>query len=205
MVSLLLASLAWAHRPHAVVSALVVAPGFQVNGRAWLVFAPDDATVLLRTDDFGAHWSVQGGALQADRIVDLAELRGVLYALGADGTVWVSPDEAATWVPYEPAGYAGSSLSAGTAGIAIATDSGVWVGEPTGGMTQALAGVAVTEVAWAADAETLLARTADGGVARSEDGGASFTTLDGLDGTATAIGEVNGAVFVGTTESAWRW
>lgn len=108
-------------------------------------------------------------------------------------------------MPYEPTGYAGSSLAAGTAGLAIATDSGVWVGEPTGGMTQALAGVAVTEVAWAADAETLLARTADGGVARSEDGGASFMTLDGLDGVATAIGAVNDAVFVGTTEAAWRW
>lgn len=200
-------SLALAHRPHAVVSALVVAPDFQARGTAWLVHTPGDACQLLRTDDFGAHWSPVGGALQADGIVDLAEDSGVLYALAADGTMWTSEDEAATWTSAEPTGLPSTGMAIHSGAFALATSDGVWTGASLDVLSQQLPGVELREVAWSADGAALYAREPAAATIYVSADGSPLVALEPLpdEAIASAIAGIDDTIWVGTHAGVYRW
>ncbi len=58
----LLVSVASAHSPHDIATALVASPS--ISGRMWAVFDPNDVSQLLRSDDGGRHWDFVGGPEQ---------------------------------------------------------------------------------------------------------------------------------------------
>lgn len=79
---------ALAHRPHTVVPAMAIPDDFRVSGRALLVCSPGPISLLMSTEDHGAHWTYVGGAPTADDLTAGAVDAGHSYLLGESGTVW---------------------------------------------------------------------------------------------------------------------
>lgn len=206
---LLLADPAYAHRPHAVVVALATSPDFETSGRAWIVYDPSDNAQLLCTNDWGAHWDHAGGPPQADAVRGMGYFGTTLVVLAADGTVWATEDEGASWGSFELAAGDPIALATTSTRIAIGTDDGVWAGDslvPSTWQT-ALAGESIAEVAWAATGEAvLLARHEDGRLYRSVDGGITFLTVTSVPDPsgATAAAEAAGVTWAGTSEGVYR-
>ena len=184
----LLPGVALAHLPHDNVRAFAAGAG------PWCLLAdPSGTSLLLRSDDGGATFSMVGGPPVADRPKAVASLDdGTLVLLGHTRYWWTS-DDAQTWQSAPLPGNVGM-LSGGEA-LILAGDGGAWTGQP-GDPAPGPSGsvVAIT----------------DGGVLVYGDG--STTTVDGdggIDGPGvsdvSAAVSIDDALYVGTgSGSVWR-
>lgn len=208
---LALVSLASAHRPHAVVRAMIPEPDFAATGRAWAIADPGGASNILHSADWGRHWDYVGGEPQDDTLIDLTWSDGRLVVLSEEGHVWHTADAGASWesfaLPLAPDD-APVALTATSTGVAIATDDGLWYGpvtDPTA-FLQSRAGSRYLEVKASADNPDELTLVAgDGTVWRSTDGGATLERLgfagdQGIDGVG-----VGGRVYMGTLSGLYAW
>lgn len=199
-----------AHRPHDVVVALAVPPDFYVTGVGWQSMDPHDISTLQVTTDFGRHWDYFASPVQDDIIVDAAATEDLVMFLAEDGTLWVSDDDAASWLDLElPETTEGANAVAAEGDtLAVATREGLWVSEGAdlSGATLVIEDDGVKDVAFAGDdPDHMAAVTRGGALYRSTDGGARFTLLkDRLPGGRSpyAVAEVGGQLFVGTDHGA---
>lgn len=207
-VWLLLVPLAVAHRPHAVVRALVAEGDGGEAGAAWAIVDPGGAAGLLRSDDDGAHWDWVGGAPQAADPVDLAWVAGGLVAVGADGTVW--QEEGGGWTSFalDGGGLVPRAVAASAEGLAIATDDGVWVGDPDDppSFVALAAGTAFVDLRVAADDPgALVAVDADGQAWLRPDAASPLALLPAPPGRVVDADLAGGVIWAGTSFGAFRW
>ena len=180
----LLSAPGWTHHPHDVVPGIATPEDFQESGRAWMVMG-ETWSQILRTDDFGLHWSYVGGLPTDDTLMDTLYIDDVLVMVGETGQVWSSRDEGTTWdrsaLPEEVIirvveGRPGLSL--------VGTSAGLWVGDllAPDAMTRMLDEQHITAIAMDPDRPKRLAvGTVGGTIFLSWDGGISFAPLDALE------------------------
>jgi photosystem II stability/assembly factor-like uncharacterized protein len=125
MITVVFAVAAAAHQPHIAVVDVTAAP----DGRRWAIVRTDDASQLMRSDDWGAHWTFIGGAPTDDTLTALAFAGGRVVAATDDGTLWVGADDG-SWAaePLPGAPIAIHGLDARDDELIVATDAGVYYG-----------------------------------------------------------------------------
>ena len=195
MLSLLLSAPAYAHYPHDVVQAVARAPDFASSGRAWIVEG-EGFVNLLRTDDHGAHWRFVGGRPIADDLVAAAELDDALALVAADGRIWLSDDEGASWQSWE-LGAEVRDLVHRDGRTWLATDEGLYAGDLREGLELVL-GLPVEAVAVDREAPEIVAAVGLGlGLAVSEDGGERFDRVLPLEAPPLDVELLDGRAYVG--------
>lgn len=119
---------ALAHVPHDTARALAAPADLDPSVPWLLLLDPQEADLLLRSDDAGASWRMIGGAPLVDDLVGAAAVGGQSVFLGADA-VWSTDDGGESWASEDlPADV--SLVRSMEGGYRLAGRGGVWEGAP---------------------------------------------------------------------------
>lgn len=206
----LLVGVASAHRPHTVVTVVVIDPDVATTGRAWLVMDPHDISGLLVSSDHGQHWDFLGGAPQDSDIVDGGFADGKLVLIGEDGALYTSEGGDGPWVAQALTVGSVEDLDLAGETALVATGAGLFLGQldDASSFTDVLGGEGLSAAAFAVDEPSrIIAGNPSGELWWSEDGGDTFSALTALPGgrRVWSVASVGGGMWVGSDDGALSW
>jgi photosystem II stability/assembly factor-like uncharacterized protein len=192
---------ALAHRPHSVVPAIALPDDFDATGIGWAVTTPGISSMLMRTEDGGAHWDYVGGAATTDVLTAGGYSGSTLVWLSEEANLWTTDDEGGTWLGTAlPATGEGVDLDLADGQFAAATAGGIVMGEVGDPAAARLvrSGEFVAIAFAPGDPSRVAAVAADGALHVSVDGGLAWTAETPVEALGTAVAWMGEAVALGT-------